>query len=329
MPDSVAPIATGDIQVDRAVAGVGRLFVVATIGMLLVVVTVLGAVIYAREMIDERAINAERARAERALSLAGPGIPDAERIGHDYVLRGARIVQPADLTNGEAVTAIPGVSAFVFAWTPERFGTDLFFQIAPLRLGVTGLFLAGVVAVLWQMLRIARKLDDARAREAERARRDPLTGLGNRAVFEQRLASGFDHDQPVGLLYLDLDDFKAINDRLGHPAGDAVLQEVARRFGGLVRADLDVYRIGGDEFAMLVTGAASLADLEAIARAAAGSIAEPVDTGRGRVNVGVTIGIAQREVSRTASELVAAADAALYRAKASGKVLDSAIPHAA
>lgn len=324
MPGSAATIAASDIDADHAIASLGRLMLVAGIGMLLVVMTVVAAVFYARESIDTHAIDAERQRAARALSVADPGIPDALQIGHDYLLRDARIAPSAQIRKDEAAISIPGVSGLVFAWTPERPGTDLFYTIAPLRLAVSGIFLAGVFAILWQMFRIARRLEVARASEAQRALRDPLTGLGNRAAFEQRLVAGFSNEQPIALLYIDLDDFKTINDRLGHPAGDAVLQAVARRFGALARDGAEVYRIGGDEFAILVVGAAPTAELVAIANRAADELATPVDTGRGDAVVGLSIGIARREPGKTAGELVAAADAALYRAKASGEVLSIA-----
>ena len=331
MPDSAVPTTTSAPRRPRNVDGVARLFVAAAFGFVLVIVTVLGAVIYARDMIDNHAVNAEIRRATVAVSLAAPGFPDAEAIGHDYVLAGTRIAQSAQLLAGEVSVPIPGVSGFVLAWTPDRIGSQLFYQIAPLRLGVTAIFLLGVVLVLWQMLRIARKLDDARAIAAERATRDPLTGLANRACFEERLAQLFSREGAAGLLYLDLDDFKAVNDRHGHLIGDVVLAEVAQRFARFSLGVTEVFRIGGDEFAVIVTGARGRLGLEELARDIAASMAEPIATTAGPVSTGVSIGIAERGDVNTPAELIAAADAALYRAKSSGLAFDIApvVPRAA
>ena len=183
-----------------------------------------------------------------------------------------------------------------------------------------------MVLVLWQMLRIARTLDEARAVAAERATRDPLTGLANRASFEERLAQLFTREGAAGLLYLDLDDFKAVNDRHGHLIGDIVLAEVARRFSRFSIGSAEMFRIGGDEFAVIVTGARGRLGLEELARDIAASMAEPIGTAAGPISTGVSIGIAERGESSTPAELIAAADAALYRAKSSGRAFDVAPP---
>jgi diguanylate cyclase (GGDEF)-like protein len=324
MPDSAVPRTFSALRRRRSVDGVARLFIAAGFGLVLVIATVVGAVIYARDMIDNRAVDAEIRRATVALSLAGPGFPDAEAIGSHYVLSGTRITPSAELRDGEVSVPIPGVSGFVLAWMPDRIGSQLFYQIAPLRLGVTVLFMTGVMLVLWQMLRIARKLDDARAEAAERATRDPLTGLANRSSFEERLAHLFSRESAVGLLYLDLDDFKAVNDRFGHLVGDIVLAEVARRFSRFSLGAAEVFRIGGDEFAVLVTGARGRLALEELARDIGVSMAETIVTDAGPVSPGVSIGIAERGDASTPAELIAAADAALYRAKSSGRVFDVA-----
>jgi diguanylate cyclase (GGDEF)-like protein len=331
MPDSAVPATTSALRRPRSVDGVARLFVAAAVGLVLVIATVLTAVMYARDMVDNRVIEAEIRRAAMAVSLAAPGFPDAETLGHNYVLNGARVAESAEVRPNEASVPIPGISGFVLAWTPDRIGSQLFVQIAPLRLGVTALFLLGVCLVLWQMLRIARKLDEARAVAADRATRDPLTGLANRASFEERLAQLFSRESAAGLLYLDLDDFKAVNDRHGHLVGDIVLAEVARRFSHFSLGAAEVFRIGGDEFAVIVTGTRGRLALEELARDIAASMAEPISTVAGPVATGVSIGIAERGDAVTPAELIAAADAALYRAKSSGRVFDVApsIPRAA
>src|SRR5207253_4373248 len=95
------------------------------------------------------------------------------------------------------------------------------------------------------------------------ARRDPLTGLANRRAFEERLHEELARGAPFGLAVLDLDDFKRVNDTHGHEAGDEVLRRVAAVLARGVRADEGVFRIGGEEFAVLVAG-----DRDAVVRVA-------------------------------------------------------------
>jgi len=160
--------------------------------------------------------------------------------------------------------------------------------------------------------------------ESDRAHRrsstlDPLTGLFNRNALEQRLAeldgqpSG---EQSHALLLCDLDHFKRVNDRLGHAAGDAVLQDVAYTMRAVLRAGDSIYRIGGEEILVVLPGA-SEGDAVAIAERLRQAVRKRRPAG---VAVTISIGAA---VSKPAvvntDDLVARADAALYSAKASGR----------
>ncbi len=139
---------------------------------------------------------------------------------------------------------------------------------------------------------------------------DPLTGLANRAMFQQHLAAT---PAGVAVLLLDLDEFKPINDRHGHAAGDAVLVAVAQRLRAAVRAGDLVARLGGDEFAV-VTGdvPADLPDFAARLRAA---VRQPIDAAGARVSVGVSIGTATVDGSRPVDAVLHEADLAMYAAK--------------
>ena len=157
------------------------------------------------------------------------------------------------------------------------------------------------------------------------ARHDGLTDLPNRARFhealKQRLAEVKGRGHTCAVLYLDLDWFKAVNDSLGHKAGDALLCEVARRLGATVRAGDLVARLGGDEFAILqlcdADQGASAADL---AQRLIEVVSHPAVIGGQRVEVGVSVGIALApRDGRDADSLVNRADLALYRAKAAGR----------
>lgn len=148
------------------------------------------------------------------------------------------------------------------------------------------------------------------------AAHDPLTGLVNRAEFARRLDLMADDD--VVLLYIDLDDFKPINDRYGHPAGDAVLVEVARRIEHTIGPNDVVGRLGGDEFAVACRGA-DVARGRAVADDIVRAIREPIVDGAHDLSVGVSVGVAPGAHPLIPAVLVQQADRALYAAKHSGK----------
>lgn len=148
------------------------------------------------------------------------------------------------------------------------------------------------------------------------ASHDALTALRNRAGFNAEVSSSSD---ACALLYIDLDDFKGINDRLGHQAGDAVLVEVARRIRTVVRDHDTVGRLGGDEFAVLCPDLADVDVATDIARRLIESVSRPVSVGGQPVSVGASVGIAFGSHPSERGSLIRRADEALYRAKADGK----------
>lgn len=151
------------------------------------------------------------------------------------------------------------------------------------------------------------------------AHHDPLTGTANRALLYQQLELGLssaESEVRVALLCLDLDDFKGVNDTRGHPAGDALLQQVAARIRTSVNAIDLVARMGGDEFAVLCFGER---DLRAVAARILEAIGKPYDVDGEPVLIGGSVGIAVRTgPGESADQLIKAADIALYAAKAEG-----------
>jgi diguanylate cyclase (GGDEF)-like protein/PAS domain S-box-containing protein len=156
-----------------------------------------------------------------------------------------------------------------------------------------------------------------------RAFHDALTGLPNRILFQdriaQQLASAARTGTIVGVLFVDLDDFKGVNDTKGHSVGDELLVAAAGRLGALVRESDSAARLGGDEFALLVGGAESIAAVEAAAERIVGAFAEPFALSTGLVTTTVTVGVATTQDSTDTDELLGHADLALYAAKATGK----------
>jgi len=159
----------------------------------------------------------------------------------------------------------------------------------------------------------------AEARLAELAMRDALTGLHNRRYLVERLQN----PDPVGpdgkaLLFVDLDDFKRVNDAYGHDVGDAVILEVARRLLAHSRAHDVVVRLGGDEFIVLCDGVAG-ADVPALAERIVAAVSVPIVVGTHVVAVTASCGLVVAEAGSPRSGLLEAADAAMYRAKRAGR----------
>jgi diguanylate cyclase (GGDEF)-like protein len=149
------------------------------------------------------------------------------------------------------------------------------------------------------------------------ASHDPLTGLANRAEFSRRLDELAADD--LVLLYIDLDDFKPINDAHGHPVGDAVLVEVARRIANVIGSDDVVGRLGGDEFAVVSAGAGAADRGRAIADRIIDAVRLPILANGLRLRVGASVGVAMGAQPLIPSVLIQQADEALYTAKNSGK----------
>jgi len=150
---------------------------------------------------------------------------------------------------------------------------------------------------------------------------DPLTSLANRALFTDKIREALAGGNPLAVLFIDLDDFKTVNDSLGHAAGDELLVSVAARLQACLRPDDVTARLGGDEFAVLVK---EPRDAEAAAVMVGHRIMEafsdPVQVGDESVSVYVSVGIAGSEgADISAEELIRNADVAMYAAKAGGK----------
>ncbi|MGY3355267.1 diguanylate cyclase (GGDEF)-like protein [Bradyrhizobium sp. GM0.4] len=191
----------------------------------------------------------------------------------------------------------------------------LFFQIP--------MYLAAMTMACFKLNRMLIATMRAERENDRRARHDELTGLANRSglvsALEERLSGPSAPDQILALLYLDLDDFKVVNDTHGHAAGDLLLENVAKRIRALLREGDLPARLGGDEFVVL-TASCTAEEATAFGRRLVEVIGAPYDLGSGgSARIGVSIGVAMApEHGRKAADLLRAADAALYQAKFAG-----------
>jgi diguanylate cyclase (GGDEF)-like protein/PAS domain S-box-containing protein len=171
-----------------------------------------------------------------------------------------------------------------------------------------------------------RDISERKAFEDElrhQAFHDSLTGLANRALYENRLqhalAGSLRARHSLAVLFLDLDDFKTINDSLGHRAGDALLQGIAARIDPLLRPTDTAARLGGDEFAVLLDGVDGRMEARAIAERILAALRAPFAIDERELSVTASVGIALNDGAVQAAELLRNADIAMYAAKADGK----------
>ena len=197
--------------------------------------------------------------------------------------------------------------------------------------GVFGAMVLVYLALQLLLVRYRRQIreHDLQRREQEaqirhQAYHDALTGLPNRASFVDHLEAAMRRAKrgqaPLGLLFIDLDQFKRVNDSLGHDAGDRLLCVVAKRIKACVREADSIYRMGGDEFIVLLEDARSAEEMALVAQRTIEAISEPVQLHHHEVAVSASIGIAVYPQDEAVAErLLKSADTAMYRAKELGR----------
>jgi diguanylate cyclase (GGDEF)-like protein len=181
----------------------------------------------------------------------------------------------------------------------------------------------GQPELLVRSIRYAIERKRAEERLTFLAQYDQLTGLVNRTLFRDRLVQAMARSkrlqQPLGLMLLDLDRFKAVNDTMGHAVGDQLLEAVAGRLQECVREVDTVARMGGDEFTIIVEGLSCEQDIVVVARRITTSLATPFSLHEHLASIGVSIGITIYPTDdHEVDDLLKHADAAMYRAKQQG-----------
>ncbi len=192
------------------------------------------------------------------------------------------------------------------------------------RDGAGNLFLVGVIRDITERKRSEEELKRIADELKIHAEQDSLTGLANRKVFNERLAQSLEwatnNNKLVALLYLDLNDFKLINDTMGHHIGDLVLKTVAQRLQGCLRSSDMVARLGGDEFTVILPGIPRKSDVIRVANKILQTITEEVQFEGQSVLITTSIGISIYPLdTQDVNLLVQKADEAMYRAKRLGK----------
>jgi diguanylate cyclase (GGDEF)-like protein len=261
--------------------------------------------------------------------LEGPSLDAMDRgLAHGGDLERALII---------VLTGLFGLALAATVYFRRRMSTDLLRPVASMHQGVMRLR-AGDFENRIEVVRrdelgelaeafngMAGALRDTHLALTVRASNDPLTGLANRASLTERLASSFGPStdrraRQESLLFIDIDDFKDVNDSVGHEGGDSLLVQLAVRLNECVRAQDLVARLGGDEFAIVVMEDENGCVAVEVAERILGALHAPFTVCGARMVVNVSIGVAQRRpTTGDAAELLRQADFAMYMAKGGGK----------
>jgi diguanylate cyclase (GGDEF)-like protein len=254
---------------------------------------------------------------------------DAEflaKMSDRFLLDKLRVAQPGSVTSQEGSVALSdakGAPLLALAWRPERPGSALL-KKAVIPVGLLILTLAAATAILFRNgRRVAQSLIASEARAKHQALHDSLTSLPNRALLADRLSQASEHLRRhgghVGVLCLDLDRFKEVNDTLGHQCGDELICVAARRLAELCRGTDTVARLGGDEFAIVTVDTAP-AGLSTLAQRVVEALSGPVSLSAGEVTLSCSVGVTLvTDPDVEGVEALRQADLALYRAKEDGR----------
>jgi diguanylate cyclase len=215
-----------------------------------------------------------------------------------------------------------GTSIAHLVWRPKRPGGTIILSVVQFVAVALVAFALLIVFIMRHMRRTAAAIAAGERQLRHLAMHDPVCGLPNRIYFSERLERAIAEVRNGGptaaVFYIDLDNFKDVNDTLGHHIGDELILNVTRRLSQIMRDDDLVARLGGDEFVIIMTCASKSCSLQAVAERILAAICAPfVVSGHG-INIGASIGIAD-SCTRDARDILRYADMALYRAKNEGR----------
>ena len=245
-----------------------------------------------------------------------------EFLGNRFLLDDATIGGQASVPDNRArVEVAVGTDGQkeVLSWKPPTPARDLLLQSLPLAAAVIAVLVFGAIFVARISRQAVVSLVEAEKRMRHAAAHDFLTGLSNRTTIEAQF-SRLSEIGNVTVVCLDLDGFKAVNDRHGHAAGDEVLRQVAQRLRSSTRHDDIVFRLGGDEFAILMPSTTQV-EAELSCRRLSLLLGQPYDLDHIEARIGASFGIdhAGSVSGRSCDEALKRADEALYAAKSIGR----------
>ena len=306
-----------------AIRTIGRLLVISITALVLTATVLLLTVTQLRSALWEKTGEAERVRAANAIDLVsqnGPLTPEGvEMIARVAGLTDARLLTSPPLDTDREVMPLlgpQGLSGSYLAWRTDPLAGDLFLQFAPVRIPIALTMVFAVIVLLLRLRFLVSDIELQRRSAHALSRTDTVTGLANRLAFEMAMQEHAARGTAFGVIVLDLDHFKAVNDALGHAAGDTVLRTVGQRLTDLLGAGDHLSRLGGDEFVILSTSKSGHAALSVLAQQCIIAIERPIELAGQAVRVGASLGLVQAGGDTLPpATLLGAADAALYRAK--------------
>jgi len=257
-----------------------------------------------------------------SIKLVDASMLDA--IAEHYGIGGLRLKGPEKSEATMALVNAEGHTVGLVAWSPDKPAFTLLWQTAPAWISVFCFGGACLVALLIWVRKTSMRLRASQAQTSFLALHDPLTGSANRVLFERMLREAVNYysvaETKVLLISIDLDNFKDINDTLGHAAGDELIQQVARRLSAGLPEEATFARLGGDEFALVQPGIISEGQARWICQNLMRSFSNPFALAAGSITVSASFGAAlEAGMSNSPAELMRKADIALYVAKGKGR----------
>ncbi|WP_193337548.1 GGDEF domain-containing protein [Devosia beringensis] len=318
------PVAPAALDEHHAIRSIGRWLMLSIAMLMVTAVVMLVTAMQVRTILDGGLLADERQRAANAIDLL---TQEGESLNPRSMALIRQIAGLDDvrlsptLPSGEREQALPllrqqdGTVAYL-VWTASGYADEIYARFVPIRVPLMLALLAVVLAMVMRVRGLVRDVERQRRLAHRQSRTDLVTGLANRLALETAMEALTAAATPFGIIIFDLDRFKAVNDALGHAAGDLVLRTVGQRLSDLLEPGDQLARLGGDEFVLLCVSRPDAASLALLARTCITLIEQPVPVMGRTVQVGASLGIvADIDIGLLPATLLAAADAALYRAK--------------
>ena len=245
------------------------------------------------------------------------------QLASEFVIHGLKLVPKGDPNEEVVIFDALGRPVAGLTWRGSGAGEVAFSRVTPTALTMMALLGLTVLALSAIALHNQLRLQERERQAQHSAAHDNLSGLPNRAALLKALRFAVANAEyvqtSVVVIYLDLDGFKEVNDSYGHETGDRLIRKVAQGFSAVCGRDGVLARVGGDEFALILTRPEAIASADAIAKRMLEFLSETFVLDGRSITIGTSIGIARMETGVSAEELLRRADVAMYQAKESGR----------